>query len=98
MKPALCLRGGGSGGYHIYSAGSFWFDQLLVVSGVRNAFLSQRIGNLLLRMGVIATYSLTGSGEFEDLAAWAKAVQAGSLLADLALIPWWGCWPVGKSA
>ncbi len=64
----------------------FWFNQSLVVTGARDAFLTKRIGDLLLLMGVIAIYPLTGSWEFEDLTAWAEAVQAGSAFVDPTLI------------
>ncbi|MGQ9836580.1 MAG: NAD(P)H-quinone oxidoreductase subunit F [Cyanobacteriota bacterium] len=64
----------------------FWFNQSLVVTGARDAFLTKRVGDLLLLMGVIAIYPLTGSWEFEDLAAWAEAVQAGSVTVDPSLI------------
>lgn len=53
-------------------------------------------------MGVIAIYPLTGSWEFEDLAAWAKAVQAGAISVDPTLLALAGlgllAGPVGKCA
>lgn len=80
----------------------FWFNQSLVVTGARDAFLTKRIGDLLLLMGVIAIYPLTGSWEFEDLAAWAEAVQAGSVTVDPTLLALVGlgllAGPVGKCA
>ncbi|MGY3252637.1 NAD(P)H-quinone oxidoreductase subunit 5 [Thermostichus sp. MS-CIW-19] len=80
----------------------FWFNQSLVVTGARDAFLTKRIGDLLLLMGVIAIYPLTGSWEFEDLTAWAKSVQAGAISVDPNLIALVGlgllAGPVGKCA
>jgi NAD(P)H-quinone oxidoreductase subunit 5 len=80
----------------------FWYNQPLVVTGARDAFLTKRIGDLLLLMGVIAIYPLTGSWEFEDLAAWAKAVQAGAISVDPTLLALAGlgllAGPVGKCA
>ncbi|MFS8859090.1 NAD(P)H-quinone oxidoreductase subunit F, partial [Synechococcus sp. H60.1] len=80
----------------------FWFNQSLVVTGARDAFLTKRIGDLLLLMGVIAIYPLTGSWEFEDLTAWAKSVQAGAISVDPTLITLAGlgllAGPVGKCA
>ncbi len=63
-----------------------WFNQSLVVTGARDAFLTKRIGDLLLLMGVIAIYPLTGSWQFEDLAAWAEAVQAGTVVVEPTLV------------
>ncbi len=80
----------------------FWYNQPLVVTGARDAFLTKRIGDLLLLMGVIAIYPLTGSWEFEDLAAWAKAVQAGAISVDPTLLALAGlgllAGPAGKCA
>ncbi|MEN9201780.1 MAG: NAD(P)H-quinone oxidoreductase subunit F [Thermostichus sp. DG02_2_bins_29] len=64
----------------------FWFNQPLVVTGARDAFLTKRIGDLLLLMGVIALYPLTGSWDFEALAAWAESVRAGAVSVDPGLI------------
>ena len=63
-----------------------WFNQPLVVTGARDAFLTKRVGDLLLLMAVIAVFPLTGSWNFEDLAAWAAAVQAGTVAVDPTLI------------
>ncbi|GAB4218295.1 MAG: NAD(P)H-quinone oxidoreductase subunit F [Synechococcales cyanobacterium] len=63
-----------------------WFNQSLVITGARDAFLTKRIGDLLLLMGVIAIYPLTGSWDFEALATWAAAVQSGAVSVDPTLI------------
>jgi len=85
-----------------YLVVGFWYNQPLVVTGARDAFLTKRIGDLLLLMGVIALYPLTGSWEFKDLTAWAEAVKAGAVPVDPTLITLVGlgllAGPVGKCA
>ena len=51
----------------------YWFSQSLVVSGARDAFLTKRIGDLILLMGVLALYPLAGSWNFSELAVWAQS-------------------------
>jgi NAD(P)H-quinone oxidoreductase subunit 5 len=58
----------------------FWYAQPLVVTAARDAFLTKRIGDVLLLMGVIALAALAGSLNFNDLYEWVKT-------ADLS--PWW---------
>ncbi|AGY60252.1 NAD(P)H-quinone oxidoreductase subunit F [Gloeobacter kilaueensis] len=75
----------------------FWFNQPLVVSGARDAFLTKRVGDLLLLMGVLALLPLAGSWNFSDLARWAATHRLDPLPATLiavALI----AGPVGKCA
>ncbi|MBV6622994.1 MAG: NAD(P)H-quinone oxidoreductase subunit F [Rivularia sp. (in: Bacteria)] len=48
-----------------------WFSQPLVVTGARDAFLTKRVGDLFLLMGVLAIYPLTGTWNYNDLADWA---------------------------
>jgi NAD(P)H-quinone oxidoreductase subunit 5 len=74
-----------------------WFNQSLVVTGARDAFLTKRIGDLFLLMGVIALLPLAGTWNFDDLAVWAKTanVDPGVItLVGLALI----AGPMGKCA
>ncbi len=52
----------------------FWFNQSLVVSGARDAFLTKRIGDLILLMGVLALYPIAGTWNFSELAQWANSV------------------------
>lgn len=67
----------------------FWYNQSLVVTGARDAFLTKRIGDLVLLMAVLAIYPLAGTWDFRELAAWAQGAEfeplAGALL-GLALI------------
>ena len=66
----------------------FWYAQPLVVTAARDAFLTKRVGDVLLLMGVVALSALAGSMEFTDLYSWAAAAQdpsqAGGPLAPLA--------------
>ena len=51
----------------------YWFNQSLVVTGARDAFLTKRTGDLVLLMGVLALYPLAGTWNFSDLAVWAQS-------------------------
>ena len=74
-----------------------WFSQPLVVTGARDAFLTKRVGDLLLLMGVIALFSLAGTWNYSELAQWASTANVDSrviTLISLALI----AGPMGKCA
>lgn len=75
----------------------FWYAQPLVVTAARDAFLTKRVGDVLLLMGVVAISALAGSMNFTDLYEWAERVElspiTGNLL-GLALI----AGPIGKCA
>lgn len=74
-----------------------WFNQSLVVTGARDAFLTKRVGDLFLLMGVLAIYPLAGTWNFDELALWAKTAQVDPTvmgLVSLALI----AGPMGKAA
>ena len=78
-----------------------WFNQSLVITGARDAFLTKRVGDLILLMGVLAIYPLAGTWNFTELAQWAQQVQSDGtlspkvmLLLGLALI----AGPMGKCA
>lgn len=74
-----------------------WFNQSLVVTGARDAFLTKRIGDLFLLMGVVALYPLTGTWDFDQLATWAQTAQIDpkvATLIGLALL----AGPMGKCA
>lgn len=75
----------------------FWFNQSLVVTGARDAFLTKRVGDLLLLMAVIALYPLAGTWNFSELAVWAQSAQLSpttATLLGLALV----VGPMGKCA
>jgi NAD(P)H-quinone oxidoreductase subunit 5 len=78
-----------------------WYNQPLVVKGARDAFLTKRIGDLILLAGVIALLPITGTWNFHGLQAWAAdqannhiALPVGFPLIVLALI----AGPMGKCA
>jgi NAD(P)H-quinone oxidoreductase subunit 5 len=75
-----------------------WFSQSLVVSGARDAFLTKRVGDLLLLMGLLALLPIAGTWNFTELAQWAESNPAlppgTATLLGLALI----AGPMGKCA
>ncbi len=75
----------------------FWFPQSLVVTGARDAFLTKRVGDLVLLMGVLALLPLTGTWNYSELAEWASTANVDPTLmtlVGLALI----AGPMGKCA
>ncbi|BAC90024.1 NAD(P)H-quinone oxidoreductase subunit F [Gloeobacter violaceus] len=75
----------------------FWYAQPLVVTAARDAFLTKRVGDLLLLMGVVVLANLAPSLNFQDLALWAETADLPPLsatLLGLALI----AGPIGKCA
>ncbi len=75
----------------------FWYAQPLVVTAARDAFLTKRVGDLLLLMGVVTLSTLAGSLNFSDLNQWAQTANLDpmtSALLGLALI----AGPAGKCA
>ena len=74
-----------------------WFNQSLVVTGARDAFLTKRMGDLFLLMGVIALLPIAGTWNYSELAEWAKTAEVDQgviTLIGLALI----AGPMGKCA
>ena len=61
----------------------FWFNQPRVVTGARDAFLTKRVGDLILLMGVIALYPLAGTWSYTELAQWASQTTVGGTTATL---------------
>jgi NAD(P)H-quinone oxidoreductase subunit 5 len=75
----------------------FWYAQPLVVTAARDAFLTKRVGDVLLLMGVVALATMSGTLNFPDLYEWtetATLTPSVSALLGLALI----AGPVGKCA
>ncbi len=75
----------------------FWYGQPLVVTAARDAFLTKRVGDVLLLMGVVALSAFAGVMRFEDLYRWVPQAQLSPLAANLlglALI----AGPLGKCA
>jgi NAD(P)H-quinone oxidoreductase subunit 5 len=74
-----------------------WFSQSLVVTGARDAFLTKRVGDLVLLMGVLGLLPLAGTWNFAELSTWAETAQLSppvATLLGLALI----AGPMGKCA
>ncbi|PZO39661.1 MAG: NAD(P)H-quinone oxidoreductase subunit F [Pseudanabaena frigida] len=74
-----------------------WYNQSLVVTGARDAFLTKRVGDLFLLMGVVGLLPLTGTWNFTELAQWASATTIDPnviTLVTLALL----VGPMGKCA
>ncbi|MDJ0901688.1 MAG: NAD(P)H-quinone oxidoreductase subunit F [Xenococcus sp. MO_188.B8] len=74
-----------------------WFNQSLVVTGARDAFLTKRVGDLILLMGVVALLPLAGTWNYTELAEWASTTNIDPTVATLlclALI----AGPLGKCA
>ncbi len=64
-----------------------WYNQSLVVKGARDAFLTKRIGDLILLAGLVAILPVTGTWNYEKLAAWASDhASTGTLPPGLTLI------------
>lgn len=75
----------------------FWYAQPLVVTAARDAFLTKRIGDLLLLMAVVTLSTMSGSLNFSDLYVWVQTADLNpvtSTLLGLALI----AGPAGKCA
>ena len=75
----------------------FWYAQPLVVTAARDAFLTKRVGDVLMLMGIVAVSSWAGSLDFDNLSAWFQDHPLGpvaSTLMPLALI----AGPTGKCA
>ncbi|MCT7984535.1 NAD(P)H-quinone oxidoreductase subunit F [Laspinema sp. A4] len=74
-----------------------WFSQPLVVTGARDAFLTKRVGDLIMLMGVVALLPLAGTWNFDELAQWAQTADLDpkvATLLGLALL----AGPLGKCA
>lgn len=61
----------------------FWYNQSLVVTGARDAFLTKRVGDLVLLMGVLAIFPLAHTWDFRELAAWAQTATVDPRLITL---------------
>ncbi|GBO52037.1 NADH dehydrogenase subunit 5, Involved in CO2 fixation [Pseudanabaena sp. lw0831] len=74
-----------------------WYNQSLVVTGARDAFLTKRVGDLFLLVGVVGLLPLAGSWNFTELAEWAETTDVNPTtitLVTLALM----VGPMGKCA
>ncbi len=75
----------------------FWYAQPLVVTAARDAFLTKRVGDVFLLMGVVALSAMGAGSTFSELEVWADSqplpLLAATLL-GLALL----AGPIGKCA
>ena len=62
----------------------FWYAQPLVVTAARDAFLTKRVGDVMLLMGMVALSAWAGSLEFNDLYEWGATATATGALTPLA--------------
>ncbi|MBS3025811.1 MAG: NAD(P)H-quinone oxidoreductase subunit F [Dolichospermum sp. DET50] len=60
-----------------------WFSQPLVVTGARDAFLTKRVGDLFLLMGVLGLWTLSGTWNYTELAAWAASANVDPTIITL---------------
>ncbi|MEA5466067.1 NAD(P)H-quinone oxidoreductase subunit F [Leptothoe sp. PORK10 BA2] len=75
----------------------FWYAQPLVVKAARDAFLTKRVGDLLMLMGVLGLASWAGDLHYNEMYEWVKEANLTPLTATLlglALI----AGPTGKCA
>ncbi len=75
----------------------FWYAQPLVVTAARDAFLTKRIGDIALLMGIVALSTYGEGLSFSQLESWVSVHQLDSTTAaflGLALI----AGPIGKCA
>lgn len=66
-----------------YMLVGFWYAQPLVVTAARDAFLTKRVGDVLLLMGVVAIACFAGSLNFEDIYRWSEDAQLSPWVAGL---------------
>ncbi|MEM8602885.1 MAG: NAD(P)H-quinone oxidoreductase subunit F [Cyanobacteria bacterium P01_H01_bin.121] len=75
----------------------FWYAQPLVVTAARDAFLTKRVGDVILLMGLVVLASYSPGLTFPEIAEWASTATLPPLTASLlglALL----AGPVGKCA
>jgi len=75
----------------------FWYAQPLVVTAARDAFLTKRVGDIFLLMGIVTLASIAGDLNFPSLYDWAETANLSPTVATLlglALI----AGPIGKCA
>lgn len=61
----------------------FWYAQPLVVTAARDAFLTKRVGDILLFMAIVTLSALAGSLNFQELDQWAQTADLAPLTATL---------------
>jgi NAD(P)H-quinone oxidoreductase subunit 5 len=61
----------------------FWYAQPLVVTAARDAFLTKRVGDILLLMGIVTLSCLTPDLNFPNLYEWAASNPLSPAMATL---------------
>jgi NAD(P)H-quinone oxidoreductase subunit 5 len=61
----------------------FWYAQPLVVKAARDAFLTKRVGDIILLMGLVALSSYGAGLSFSQLEEWASTSPLSTLTATL---------------
>lgn len=61
----------------------FWYAQPLVVTAARDAFLTKRVGDIILLMGLVALSSYGAGLSFSQLEAWAVTSPLSPMVAAL---------------
>lgn len=61
----------------------FWYAQPLVVTAARDAFLTKRVGDIILLMGLVALSSYGEGLSFSQLDNWANTAPVGDITAAL---------------
>jgi NAD(P)H-quinone oxidoreductase subunit 5 len=61
----------------------FWYAQPLVVTAARDAFLTKRVGDVILLMGIVALASVAGDLNFPSLYKWAETAELSPAIATL---------------
>ena len=75
----------------------FWYAQPLVVTAARDAFLTKRVGDILILMGIVAMSAYGADLDFSDLREWVGSHpfdSVGAAFVGLSLI----AGPTGKCA
>ncbi|MEO0949588.1 MAG: NAD(P)H-quinone oxidoreductase subunit F, partial [Cyanobacteria bacterium J06641_5] len=61
----------------------FWYAQPLVVTAARDAFLTKRVGDIILLMGVVALSSYGVGLSFPEISQWCETTDISPLAATL---------------
>lgn len=61
----------------------FWYAQPLVVTAARDAFLTKRVGDVLLLMSVVALGTFAGTFNFPELYEWTETANLSPTVATL---------------
>lgn len=69
--------------FSTYLLVGFWYAQPLVVTAARDAFLTKRVGDIILFMGLVALSSYGAGLTFSQLQNWAETSPLPSLTAAL---------------